>query len=188
VSHAWFATAVALASLIGCGPRPNGEEVTTDSDPEPAVMVADTQFVVDSSGANLLIITGRTDVREFQPRKGSGDPDAPDAYRELPAKTVHSMLQAARPPWFIIDVRTDDEWVGMGHLPNAMLFPLEQLEPNIEDLHIRTDQFVLVYGRDSGHGRTAARILAAHGFPHLRVLQGGFGAWQRADLPTVEHP
>ncbi len=179
---------VVFAALAGCDQRSDGEEVATDRDSEQAVMVADTQFVVDSSGANLVIITGRTDVREFRPRKGSGDPNAPDAYRELPAKTVHSMLQAARPPWFIIDVRTDDEWVGMGHLPDATLFPLEQLENNIEDLHIRTDQFVLVYGRDTEHGRTAARLLAAYGFPHLRVLRGGFGAWQRADLPTVEHP
>ncbi len=188
MTRSWFAAVIAFAWLAGCGQRPDGEEVATDRDPEPAVMVADTQFVVDSSGANLLIITGRTDVREFQPRKGSGDADAPDAYRELPPKTVHSMLQAARPPWFIIDVRTDDEWVGMGHLPNATLFPLELLEQNVEDLHIRTDQFVLVYGRDTGHGRTAARVLAAYGFPHLRVLQGGFGAWQRADLPIEEHP
>lgn len=183
-----FATVVALTWLAGCGQRPDSEEVATHRDPEPGVMVADTQFVTDSSGANLLIITGRTDVREFHPRKGSGDPDAPDAFRELPAKTVHSMLQAARPPWFIIDVRTDDEWVGMGHLPNATLFPLEQLEKNIDDLHVRTDQFILVYGRDTGQGRMAARVLAAYGFPYLRVLQGGFSAWQRANLPTVEHP
>ncbi|MCK5439273.1 MAG: rhodanese-like domain-containing protein [Gemmatimonadetes bacterium] len=184
----WLTTAVALAGLAGCDQRSGGEEVANDRDSEAAMMVADTQFIVDSSGANLLIITGRTTVREFRPRKGSGDPDAPDAYRELPARTVHSLIQAARPPWYIIDVRTDDEWVGMGHLPEATLFPFEELERNIEDLHIRTDQFVLVYGRDTAHGRMAARLLAEHGFPHLRVLQGGFGAWQRAGLQIGEHP
>ena len=187
MTRSWLTIAVALTLLAGCDQRPADKEVATDRDPEPAVMVADTQFVVDSSGANLLIITGRTTVREFQPRKGSGDPNAPDAYRELPARTVHPLIQAARPPWYIIDVRTDDEWVGMGYLPHATLFPLEQLEQNIKDLHIRTDQFILVYGRDTAHGRMAARLLAEYGFPYLRVLQGGFGAWQQAGLPIGEH-
>ena len=76
------------------------------------------------------------------------------------------------------DLRDDPETARLA----ALL--LVDTEANVEDLHVRTDQVVLLYGDDERRALAAARILASHGFPHLRVLQGGLDAWSRAGLPV----
>jgi rhodanese-related sulfurtransferase len=152
--------------------------------------VADTQRVRDALGNELLIVSKRTApllAREVHPRAGAGDPAAPDAWRVLDPATARSLMQAARPPWYVLDVRDSRAWVTRGHLPGAALVPLDALEANVEDLHVRDDQIVLIYADDEPRAVTAARILAGYGFPHLRVLGGGLEAWAREGLP-VEGP
>lgn len=123
-------------------------------------------------------------VREIVPRKGAADPNAPEAYRVLSPATTRSMLQAARPPWRIIDLRTPVEYIEEGHIEGAILVELERLEENVGDLRVRSDQMVLVYGRDTPAAERAARLLVSYGFPSVRVLQGGFPAWKAAGLPV----
>jgi rhodanese-related sulfurtransferase len=94
------------------------------------------------------------------------------------------MLQGARPPWRVIDVRTAEEYIRDGFLADAILVELRRLEENVDDLHVRTDQMVLVYGRDTDSGERAARLLVEYGFPNVRVLEGGFAAWKEAGLPV----
>jgi rhodanese-related sulfurtransferase len=98
------------------------------------------------------------------------------------------MLQAARPPWRVLDVRTADEYIRDGFLADAILVELDRLEENVDDLHVRSDQMVLVYGRDTESAERAARLLVEYGFPNVRVLQGGFPAWAEADLPVEVRP
>lgn len=178
--------ALAVLLLAGCGGGSDRTEDGGDAAPvdTPAV-VADTQLVVDSTGVVLEIVTrrSRTSVRAVRPRAGSGDPDAPDVLRVLDPGTVHSLLQAASPPWYVIDVRDARAYVTEGHLPNALLVPLEALEENVEDLHVRSDQTILVYGGEGNEAWRGARLLASYGFPRVRVLEGGFPAWKRAGLP-----
>lgn len=177
---------LALAAVAACAdPGADGAEAGSGArDTQP--WIADTQYVVDSTGARLQIILGRPagDVREVRPRAGSGDPDAPDAYRVLEPATIPSLMQAAGVPWYVLDVRTDVEYVTRGHLAGAKLVPVPLLAENVEDLHVRTDQIVLIYGADTRGGVEAARILAGFGFPHLRVVQGGFEAWSGGGLPV----
>ncbi|MGH7542891.1 MAG: rhodanese-like domain-containing protein [Gemmatimonadota bacterium] len=177
------------AVLAACGPadRPEPDAVArADLD----LGTADTQYVVDSAGAQLMIVINRPPgaIREVQPRKGAGDPAASQAYRVLAPRVARSMLQGARPPWRVVDVRTAEEYVRDGFLADAILVDLERLEENVDDLHVRTDQMVLVYGRDTDTGESAARLLVEYGFPNVRVLQGGFGAWKRAGLPVETRP
>lgn len=173
-----------VALLAGCGERsePEGSDDAVDT---PAV-VADTQFVVDSTGVILEIVTqrSRSAARAVKPRAGSGDPDAPDVLRALEPKTVHSLLQGAMRSWYVIDVRDARAYTVEGHLPGAFLIPLDRLEENVEDLQVRTDQTVLVYGADTADGWRAGRLIASYGFPAVRVVEGGFGAWRRAGLPV----
>jgi rhodanese-related sulfurtransferase len=98
------------------------------------------------------------------------------------------MLQAARPPWRILDVRSADEYIRDGFLAGAILVDLERLEENMGDLHVRSDQMILVYGRDTATGERAARLLVGYGFPNVRVLRGGFPAWMEAHLPVEVRP
>jgi rhodanese-related sulfurtransferase len=162
--------------------------------PEPAAdsldaAGADTQFVRDSLGNELMIVSKRTAhllPREVHPRAGAGDISAPDGWRVVDPRTAHSLMQAARPPWYVLDVRTSREYASGGHIAGAALVPLDQLTRNVEDLHVRTDQIVLVYADDELRAVDAARTLAGYGFPHLRVLGGGLSAWKEAGLPVEE--
>ncbi|HKY60598.1 MAG TPA: rhodanese-like domain-containing protein [Gemmatimonadota bacterium] len=176
---------VLAAFLAACGPdrTPEAEDARR-SDLDPGT--ADTQYVMDSAGARFMIVINRPPgaVRELKPRKGAGDPDAPEAYRVLAPDVARSMLQGARPPWRILDVRSADEYIRDGFLAGAILVDLERLEENMDDLHVRTDQMVLVYGRDTATGERAARLLVEYGFPNVRVLRGGFRAWAEAGLPV----
>ena len=175
--------------LAACGPAERSE-LDPAARPDLDAGIADTQYVVDSAGARLMIVINRPPgaIREVRPRKGAGDPDAAQAYRVLAPEVTRSMLQGARPPWRIIDVRTAEEYIREGFLADAILVDLARLEENVEDLHVRTDQMVLIYGRDTGSGERAARVLVEYGFPNVRVLQGGFGAWKEAGLPIEAKP
>ena len=185
-----LALALALAALA-CGAG-GTDEAATGAAPDAADtaqerFVADTQFVRDSLGNELMIVSKRTAAllpREVHPRAGAADPTAPDAWRVLEPTVARSMMQAARPPWYVIDVRDSEAWVTRGRLPGAALVPLEALEANVGDLHVRTDQVVLIYADGEERAIAAAEILAGYGFPHLRVLGGGLEAWARADLPV----
>ncbi len=181
------AALVALAGLAACGPaEPPGAE-----GPGLAGMTADTQYVVDdSSGARLMIVINRPPgaVREVVPREGAADPDAPEAYRVLAPRMTRSMLQAARPPWRVVDVRSATEYVQQGHIEGAILVQLERLEENVGDLHVRSDQMILAYGKDTATGERAGRLLVEYGFPNVRVLEGGFPAWAAAGLPVETAP
>lgn len=192
-------TALAVAILVvaaACSgeERPASDPATGNSasavDSSAERFVADTQYVQDSLGNELMIVSKRTAhllPREVHPRAGAADPDAPDAWRVLEPRTARSLMQAARPPWYVLDVRDSEAWAGRGHLPGAALVPLELLEANVEDLHVRTDQVLLVYADDEARATAAAEILAGYGFPHLRVLSGGLDAWEREGFP-VERP
>jgi rhodanese-related sulfurtransferase len=173
-------------SPVACGrdadaPRAAAEPADTTQ------FVADTQVVFDSLGNELMIVSKRTAhllPREVRPRAGAADPGAPGAWRVLDPRSARSLMQAATPSWYVIDVRDARAFATRGHLPGAALVPLEVLEENVEDLHVRTDQVVLLYGDDEGRATAAARILAGYGFPNLRVLGGGMTAWEREGLPV----
>ena len=173
-------SAAGEAASAGAGADPQGAPRAED-------IPADTQRVRDSLGNELLIVSKRTShllPREVSPRAGAGDPAAPDAWRVLDARTTRSQMQGARPPWYVLDVRDSRAWATRGHLAGAALVPLEALEANVQDLHVRTDQVVLVYADDEARATAAARVLAGYGFPHLRVLGGGLEAWAREGLPV----
>ena len=150
---------------------------------------ADTQFVRDSLGNELMIVSKRTEhllPREVRPRAGSGNLSNPDAWRVIDPPTAHSLMQSARPPWYVIDVRSPRAYAAGGHIAGAALVPADQIIRNVDDLHVRTDQIVLLYADDELPAVDAARTLAGFGFPHLRVLGGGLKAWKEAGLPVEQ--
>lgn len=162
------------------GPGPRIPDTTSG-------VVSDTQLLVDSLGQEFLIITtGRPRIREVRPRAGAADPDAPGAFETVDPPTARQRMEASPVPWYILDVREAEEYVA-GHIEGAALVPIGVLEANIEDLHLRTDQVLLVYADGEGREAEAARILAGYGFPTVRILDGGLPAWREAGLP-VEDP
>lgn len=182
--------ALAAAACGGAGDDPPaadrppaGGMDALGSDP---TIVADTQRVVDSLGQEFLVISaGRPRVRAVIPRAGAADPDAPGAIETLTPVLAARRMGASPVPWYVLDVRSAERYVTDGRLSGAVLVPPERLEENLADLQVRTDQVLLVYdGGDGRAARAAARLLASHGFPVVRILEGGFPAWRAAGLPS----
>lgn len=186
-SGAVLAAMLAVLPASACGgDRASDARAGVAADSAPR-FAADTQLVRDSLGNELMIVSKRTGhllPQEVRPRAGAGDPAAPDAWRVVEPRSARSLMQTARPSWYVIDVRDSRAYATRGHLPGAALIPLDVLEENVTDLHVRTDQIVLVYADDEARAVAGAGILAGYGFPHLRVLGGGLEAWDREGLPV----
>jgi rhodanese-related sulfurtransferase len=171
-----------LLALPACG----GDEPAVDLAADSVPWVADTQIVRDSLGQELEIVIGRPGERptEVESRAGSGDPAAPGAVRGLAPKQALDLMRVATPRWFVIDIRSSEQYARQGWIPGAALIELSILEQNIEDLHIRTDQTILVYDESGSRAPEAARLLASYGFPAVRWIEGGFDAWKEGGLPV----
>ena len=100
---------------------------------------------------------------------------AVDRIRKLKPGAVKDILNKDKKGRFLLlDVRRSCEYE-IGHLPNAVLVPLTELEARQEE--IDRDKIVITYSR-SGHMSVAAAI-ALHqlGFRSLLHLDGGISNW-----------
>jgi rhodanese-related sulfurtransferase len=179
---------LALAGMMAAGAC-GGAEPEGAAGPRRETMTADTQYVRDSLGNDLMVIVRRAapSLREVEPRAGSGDPDAPGVVREIEAREAAALIDRGSPPVFILDVRDPETYVSQGWLPGAFLIQASLLEQGISDMHIRTDQTILVYGETDEQAREAARLLASYGFPAVRWLKGGYLQWAVLDLPVERY-
>jgi len=81
----------------------------------------------------------------------------------------------------ILDVRDLTEYYS-GHIRNAKLIPVAELESRLNELN-KTDE-ILVYCRAGGRSTTASQTLADNGFLHVYNMQGGILAWISAGYPV----
>ena len=74
----------------------------------------------------------------------------------------------------LLDVRAPDELHGeLGHVPNALNIPLNQLKERLSDLAGQEDHEVVVICGTGRRSEQAALILRDAGFKRVRVLSGG---------------
>ena len=90
-------------------------------------------------------------------------------------------LEAGAP---LVDVRTEDEYVG-GHVPGALLVPLHELGERHTELS--TEEEVYVICAVGGRSAAAVGALNRAGYRTVNVA-GGTAAWMEAGLPVVEGP
>jgi len=181
-----LAGAAALAGVtLACGGG-DGDGTSEAEGPRRDNWIADTQYMQDSLGNDLMVIIRRPPgaAVEVEPRAGSGDPDAPGAVERLEPREAATLIQNIQPRAYIIDVRDSESYVRLGWIPGSFLIEHDQLEENIAEIHVRTDQMIIVYGDDDGRTEAAARLLASYGFPTVRWIRGGFLQWAALDLPT----
>ena len=81
----------------------------------------------------------------------------------------------------IIDVREYPEYAS-GAIEGSRLVPLSTVER--EAAQWKKDQPVLLVCRSGKRATQAASILERLGFQNVKVLDGGFDAWNAAGLPT----
>jgi rhodanese-related sulfurtransferase len=77
----------------------------------------------------------------------------------------------------ILDVRNMWEYEN-GHIRNAILIPLGELESRLDELD--DERETLVYCQSGGRSATASQILALDGFVKVINMLGGFSAWRNA--------
>lgn len=77
----------------------------------------------------------------------------------------------------ILDVREPEEFI-QGHIPSAVLIPLDQLTDNpIIDYWEANDPIVVVC-RSGNRSARAQHYLKSIGFTNVKNLKGGMGKWR----------
>ena len=108
-------------------------------------------------------------------REGLPVRDAP----QISAQDLNALL-AEQPAVKVIDVRRSGEWQA-GHIPNALLKPLDRLTELIGDMDRNAP--VVVNCKGGYRGSIAASLLLRAGFPQVMNLAGGYDAWHICKLP-----
>jgi len=83
----------------------------------------------------------------------------------------------------ILDVREPEEYEA-GHLPGAILIPLEVLKSKIRKQVPDTSTTVYAYCRGGGRSAMATWRLQRLGFTNVSSMAGGYLAWVEAGYPV----
>ena len=74
----------------------------------------------------------------------------------------------------VIDVRTQEEFAE-GHIPNAMLIPVDEIDNVMEEMD--KDTSYLMVCRSGNRSAMASELLAKNGFQHIKNMEGGMNKW-----------
>ncbi|MFC1553291.1 rhodanese-like domain-containing protein [candidate division KSB1 bacterium] len=86
----------------------------------------------------------------------------------------------------LLDVRSEQEFNGTyGHLKNAILIPLHELQRKINEIAQYKNSEVIVYCRSGNRSITASNILIANGFKDVNNLLGGMKGWNSSDINSL---
>ncbi|MCA9078858.1 MAG: MBL fold metallo-hydrolase [Planctomycetaceae bacterium] len=150
-------------------------------------------WVVDYSTPTLLIASpdqlpeamrvlrkiGLDDVRGyFDVAKVREAGLATESYESATPSALRSQIESGDA--LLIDVRSQDEW-NHGHIPAAEHRFLGRLPDNLDSLP--RDQPIITQCQTGGRSAIAASIVQATGREVINMT-GGYGAWERAELPT----
>ncbi|HED33304.1 MAG TPA: sulfurtransferase [Gammaproteobacteria bacterium] len=87
----------------------------------------------------------------------------------------------------ILDVRPPEDYAeAPGHIANATLLPLEELEQRAAELNAYIDKPVVIICRTDRKSARAARMLTDRGFSDVSIVTMGMKEWNRRGYP-IEH-
>ena len=86
-----------------------------------------------------------------------------------------------------LDVRTPEEYAGLGHIPGAMLLPVDLIPTALGTLP-REGKPILVICEHGIRSAFAARYLLRAGFEHVLNLRGGMSEWSGPREHTLATP
>lgn len=103
---------------------------------------------------------------------------------EIAQVQVHELSAeiSADPELSVVDVRRLAEFE-QGHIPGALLRPLDQLRSGLASLD--PNRLTAVHCKSGYRSAIACSLLEAHGFKRLMNVLGGYDAWAGAGLPAV---
>jgi rhodanese-related sulfurtransferase len=104
-------------------------------------------------------------------------------FKTVSVQEAHNLIQQT-PDIVILDVRTREEFASpTGHLKNAVLIPVQELEARIGELQAYKSRPILVYCRSGSRSARASELLTKQGFAPINVA-GGIMEWNAGNLPT----
>ena len=93
----------------------------------------------------------------------------------------------SNPPALLIDVRSQEDFqTGYGHLPNARLIPLLELESKLGELEEFKDKEIVTMCPGGGLSLVAVDILNEAGYTDVKSLKGGTDEWHTKGYPTTK--
>jgi DMSO/TMAO reductase YedYZ molybdopterin-dependent catalytic subunit/rhodanese-related sulfurtransferase/glyoxylase-like metal-dependent hydrolase (beta-lactamase superfamily II) len=107
----------------------------------------------------------------------------PDLVESSSRLTIEQLAEfrGLEPRLQLVDVRSPQE-AGEGAIPGAREIPLAALTDSLAELDPTVP--LVVYCGSGYRSMVAASVLRISGFDDVSDVVGGFGAWQRADLPV----
>jgi rhodanese-related sulfurtransferase len=102
-------------------------------------------------------------------------------YTEVSAQEANQLIQNLQP--LILDVRTRPEYL-QGHIDQAVLIPLQELQKRKTEVSQYRDEPVLIYCATGNRSTVASKILIDAGFKRIYNLRHGIAGWVREGLPV----
>jgi rhodanese-related sulfurtransferase len=97
-------------------------------------------------------------------------------YTELTAPEAKAFIEKKNP--LILDVRTPREYYS-GHLPGAVLIPLQQLVERVSEIENYKNKEILIYCRSGNRSTVAGEILIHKGFKKIYNIRDGMLGWMK---------
>lgn len=104
-------------------------------------------------------------------------------FTELTTDEVKKFIEQQKP--LILDVRTPNEYHS-GHLENAKLIPVQQLEGRLNEIEQYKDKEILIYCRSGNRSTVASQIMIKNGFKKLSNMRYGIKDWENKGYRTVK--
>ncbi|WP_456400426.1 rhodanese-like domain-containing protein [Persephonella sp.] len=101
-------------------------------------------------------------------------------FKNVDPKTAYSLISSEKEKIFLLDVRTLEEFENDGHIPGAVLIPIDDLPNQIDK--IPKDKKVIVYCRSGMRSASASRLLSKLGYEVYNIT-GGIKSWKSERLP-----
>lgn len=118
---------------------------------------------------------------------GAGWPVFGQAAKNVEYLTIEQLkaeLAGGRPP-LVLDVRSEVEYVD-GHIPGAKFWPLSKID-NVGEIAKPDDNIVAYCGATECQSSVeAAEQMTDDGYTQVRVLQGGYPAWEKAGYEIAQ--
>ena len=95
-------------------------------------------------------------------------------YMNISAEEAKAMMDSEE-GYIILDVRTQEEY-DQGHIPNAVLLPLDDIEGKAPVVLPDRDQLLLIYCRSGRRSKLAAETLVELGYTNIKEF-GGILDW-----------
>ena len=94
-------------------------------------------------------------------------------YQEMPMKDAEQWMEQNKGTFVLVDVRTPEEYA-TGHIPGAILVPIEQIKGGNYDGLPAKDETILLYCRTGRRAADAAELLVKEGYNRIYVIGGIF--------------